>query len=126
MGVMMVFSLKYLACAKVVAFTFVLALFSGCSKDQNKISKILAFTAPLGCVIGSMVGKNLAKNKVQGMVAGAVIGGTVATVASVVTGGILYAAASTVFTAITTSIFKHKKNKKDVRDIKPSNTTVAV
>jgi hypothetical protein len=111
MEVNMVVSFKGSFCIKYIFFALVLTLFSGCSKDQKKIPAILAVTSPLGCMVGAAIGKKLAHNKTKGATAGAVIVGTVATVASVATGGILFAAASTAFNAITQKLFKHKKKR---------------
>lgn len=98
-----------------ILLMIILTSFVGCGKKESGISKVLAFTTPLGCMVGSAVGKKLAgkKNKNDGAVAGAIIGGTTATAVSIATGGVLYAAASAAFSAITTSLFKHKKKDKN-------------
>ncbi len=72
-------------------------------------------------MVGAAIGKKLAGKKADGTTAGAIIGGTAATAASIATGGILYAAGSAVFSAITTSLFKHKKKAKNKE---PNKVTV--
>lgn len=99
---------------------FVMTFLSGCSKDQKNISKVLAVTSPMGCLVGAAVGKKLAHNKTKGELAGATVGGTVATIASIATGGVIFAAASSAFNAITKKFFKHNKNKRK------NKTTVTV
>ena len=115
-------SFKFFYYAKFyILLMVVMTFFIGCSKKDQKISKLLAFTTPLGCMAGAAVGKKLAGSdkKSDGAIAGAVIGGTAATALSIATGGILYACCSAVFSAITTNFFKHKKknNNKDQNKI---------
>jgi hypothetical protein len=107
-------SFKHFYYAKFYVLLMVfMTLFIGCSKKDQRISKVLAFAAPLGCMVGAAIGKKLAGKNANGTAAGAIIGGTAATAVSIATGGILYAAGSAVFSAITTSLFKHRKKAKD-------------
>lgn len=101
---------------KFVALFFVIALFSGCSKDSKGF-----LTTLLGTSIGSTIGAKLSKDKKKGAMVGAVVGGVAGTAASIAMGGgiisVAYGAATTLGSVLV-NYFARKKNKKIEKIVK--------